>query len=209
VDVAIAVADERGLDALTMRSLAAELGVGPMAPYRHVANKDDLVGAMVDRVFEEIGVPPLGAPWRVAMHERATAVRDTLVRHRWAIGLMDSRPNPGPATLRHHDAVIGCLRAAGFDIGEAAHAYSLLDSYIFGFATTQMSLPFASPTEAAEVAGAMFPPSAAAMYPHLVVMVSEQVLQPGYDYRSEFDYGLGVILDGLDRVREAEPDARA
>ena len=127
-----------------MRTLAEELEVAPMALYRHVANKDDLVDAMIDIVFGEIDLPPAGADWKTAMRRRVISVRDVLSRHRWAIGLMESRRNPGPANLRHHDAVIGRLRASGFDIEMAAHAYSLLDSYIYGFALTKMNLPFSS-----------------------------------------------------------------
>src|SRR5213595_1160476 len=137
---AIARADTGGLEALTMRTLAEELEVAPMALYRHVANRDDLVDAMVDFVFGEIGVPVGGGDWKSSMRRRAVSVRDALSRHRWAIGLMESRRNPGPANLRHHDAVIGRLRAAGFTIEMAAHAYSVLDSYIYGFALTKMNL---------------------------------------------------------------------
>ena len=125
-----------------MRQLAEMLEVAPMALYRHVANKDDLIDAMIDVVFSEIGLPSGGADWKTAMRERAISLRDVLARHRWAVGLMESRRSPGPANLRHHDAVIGKLRAAGFNIPMAAHAYSLLDSYIYGFAMTKMNLPF-------------------------------------------------------------------
>ena len=138
---AIAHADAGGLEALTMRQLAEMLKVAPMALYRHIANKDDLIDAMIDVVFSEIGLPSGGADWKTAMRERAMSLRDVLARHRWAIGLMESQRRPGPANLRHHDAVIGKLRAAGFDIAMTAHAYSVLDSYIYGFATTKMNLP--------------------------------------------------------------------
>src|SRR6266508_448536 len=126
---AIAHADAGGLEAVTMRNLAEELEVAPMALYRHVANKDDLIDAMIDVVFSEISLPLGGADWRTAMRQRAISVREALSRHRWAIGLMESRRSPGPANLRHHDAVLGCLRAAGFSIEMTAHAYSVLDSY--------------------------------------------------------------------------------
>jgi AcrR family transcriptional regulator len=113
---AITHADAGGLEALTMRTLAEELGVAPMALYRHIANNDDLVDAMVDVVFSEIDLPSSTAGWKTAMRQRAISAREGLSRHRWAIGLMGSRTNPGPANLRHHDAVIGTLRAAGFTI---------------------------------------------------------------------------------------------
>jgi AcrR family transcriptional regulator len=200
---AIAHADQGGLGALSMRQLAEMLGVAPMALYRHVANKDDLIDAMVDVVFGEIGLPSGGTDWKTAMRQRAISLRDVLLRHRWAIGLMESRRSPGPANLRHHDAVLGKLRAAGFDIAMAAHAYSLLDSYIYGFALTKMNLPFASSEEVGEVAESMLQPFPVNEYPNLVEILSEHVMKPGYDYGDEFEYGLDVILDGLERMREA------
>ena len=200
---AIGRADAGGLEALTMRTLAEELDVAPMTLYRHVANKDDLVDAMVDVVFTEIGVPSGGGDWQTAMRRRAISVRDTLSHHRWATGLMESRRNPGPANLRHHDAVIGRLRAAGFSIEMAAHAYSLLDSYIYGFALTKMNLPFKTTAEVAEVAETMLQPFAANQYPNLVEFISEHAIKPGYDYGDEFEYGLDVILDGLERMRDS------
>jgi len=199
---AIALADEAGIESLTMRRLGEELGVGPMALYRHVANKDDLVDAMVDIVFVEIGPPSADGDWKTAMRERAVAVRDALIRHRWAIGLMESRMNPGPANLAHHDAVIGCLRAADFDIGMAAHAYSVLDSYIYGFAATQLALPFTA-ADAGEVAESMLRPFSAGAYPHLTEMLTDHVMQPGYDYADEFELGLDLILDALELTLEA------
>jgi AcrR family transcriptional regulator len=197
---AMAVADAGGLETLTMRTLGQELGVGPMAFYRHVASKDDMVDGIVDLVFEEIDVPAPGAEWKAAMRDRAVAVRDVLLRHRWAIGLMESRRNPGPANLRHHDAVIGNLRAAGFDMAMAAHAYSLLDSYIYGFAQTQMNLPFESTTDIAAVAEEMLAPFPLNAYPNLTAFITEHAMKPGYDYGDEFEYGLDVILDGLERA---------
>ena len=104
-----------------------------------------MVDGMVDLVFGEIGLPSAGVDWKTAMRQRAISAREVLARHPWAIGLMESRTTPGPATLRHHDAVIGCLREAGFSIAMAAHAYSVLDSYIYGFALQQASLPFKTP----------------------------------------------------------------
>ncbi len=198
---AIAVADEAGIDSLTMRRLGEELGVGPMALYRHVANKDDLIDAIVDIVFVEIGPPSSAGDWKTTMRDRAIAVRDALIRHRWAIGLMESRARPGPANLAHHDAVIGCLRAADFDIAMAAHAYSVLDSYIYGFAATQLALPFTA-ADAGEVAESMLRPFSADAYPHLMEMLTDHVMQPGYDYADEFELGLELILGGLERTLE-------
>jgi AcrR family transcriptional regulator len=198
---AILHADAGGIEALTMRTLAEELGVAPMALYRHIANKDDLVDAMVDVVFSEIDLPASTAGWKTGMRQRAISAREVLSRHRGAIGLMESRTNPGPANLRHHDAVIGTLRAAGFTIPMAAHAYSLLDSYIYGFALTQMNLPFDTSAEVAEVAQNMLQPFPLKEYPNLVEFITEHAMKPGYDYGDEFVYGLDVILDGLEKAR--------
>jgi len=192
-------ADMGGLDALTMRTLAEVLGAAPMALYRHVANKSDLVDGLVDLVFAEIDLPPARAGWKTAMRRRAISLRDVLSRHRWAIGLMESRRSPGPANLRHHDAVIGSLRQGGFSIAMAAHAYSVLDGYIYGFALTKMSLPFQSSDEIGDVAGKMFQPFSPNDYPNLVALLTEHVMKPGYDYGDEFEYGLDLILDGLGR----------
>jgi AcrR family transcriptional regulator len=200
LETAIRRADEGGLEALTMRTLAEELGVAPMALYRHVTNKDDLIDAMIDVVFGELGLPSGGADWKTAMRRRAISLRDGLTRHRWAIGLMESRRNPGPANLRHHDAVIGKLRAAGFSVELTAHAYSLLDSYIYGFALTKMNLPFDTSGDVGEVAQSMLEPFPVNEYPNLVEFVSQHVMKPGYDYGDEFEYGLDLILVGLENA---------
>ncbi|HLX34957.1 MAG TPA: TetR/AcrR family transcriptional regulator C-terminal domain-containing protein [Candidatus Limnocylindrales bacterium] len=134
------------------------------------------------------------------MRRRAIAVRDALARHRWAIGLMESRRTPGPANLRHHDAVIGRLRAAGFSIAMAAHAYSALDSYIYGFALTKLNLPFGASDDVGDVAEQMLRPFPIKDYPNLVEFISEHVMQPGYEYGDEFEYGLDLILDALDQT---------
>jgi AcrR family transcriptional regulator len=201
LQTAISRADQGGLEALTMRSLADELGVAPMALYRHVASKEDLVDAMIDVVFGEIGLPSGGADWKNAMRQRAMSLRGVLARHRWAIGLMESRRSPGPANLRHHDAVIGKLRAAGFSVEMTAHAYSLLDSYIYGFALTKMNLPFDASDDIGAVAQSMLEPFPVNEYPNLVEFLSEHVLKPGYDYADEFEYGLDLVLDGLETAR--------
>jgi AcrR family transcriptional regulator len=200
---AMAQADAGGLDALSMRKLAESLSVAPMALYRHVANREDLIDAMIDAVFSEIDVPVIGACWKTSMRQRAISVRDVLARHRWAIGLMESRTNPGPANLGHHDAVLGNLRAGGFSVVMAAHAYSLLDSYVYGFALTKMNLPFETEQDVGEVAESMLEPFPANAYPYLLEILTEHVMKPGYDYGDEFEYGLDVILDGLERMAAA------
>jgi AcrR family transcriptional regulator len=197
---AVALADEGGIGALSMRKLGEAVGVEAMSLYNHVASKGDLLDGMVDVVFSEIGLPAGDVGWKAAMRQRAISARETLARHRWAIGLMESRRSPGPATLRHHDAVLGCLRKAGFSIELTAHAYSLLDSYIYGFALQEASLPFDSAEEAPEVAQEIAGQLPADAYPHLTELAIEHVLQPGYRYGDEFEIGLDLILDALGRA---------
>jgi AcrR family transcriptional regulator len=200
---AVALADGGGIEALTMRKLAQTLGVEAMSLYNHVANKDDILDGVVDVVFDEIGLPPSGAGWKTAMRQRAIRARDVLTRHAWAIVLMESRRTPGPATLRHHDAVLGALREDGFSIAMAAHAYSVLDGYIYGFALEQASLPFNTSEDVGEVAGSMLQQFPTDAYPHLIEMI-QHVLRPGYAYADEFEFGLDLILDGLERLRSSE-----
>ena len=200
LSAAVALADESGIASLTMRKLGEAVGVEAMSLYNHVANKDDLLDGMIDVVFNEIGLPRSGTDWKTAMRQRAISVREVLSRHRWAIGLMESRRTPGPANVRHHDAVIGSLRNAGFSIELTAHGYSALDSYIYGFAMQEPSLPFDTPQQTAEVAQAIMAQLPAGEYPHLTELAIEHVLQPGYDYANEFKYGLDLILDGLERA---------
>ena len=198
---AIALADEGGIDALTMRRLGERVGVEAMSLYNHVANKIDLLDGMIDVVFAEVQLPSGDADWKSAMRQRAISMREVLARHRWAIGLMESRSAPGPATLRHHDSVIGVLRKAGFSVALAAHAYSALDSYIYGFALQERSLPFDSAEETAEMAQAILAHFPAEEYPHLAELTVQHVLQPGYDYGNEYLFGLDLILDGLEQAR--------
>lgn len=197
---AVALADENGIESLSMRKLGEALGVEAMSLYHHVANKDDLLDGMIDVVFSEVDLPSTEVVWKTAMRRRAISMRHVLSRHGWAIGLMETRTSPGPATLQHHDAVIGCLRAAGFSVGLTAHAFSALDSYIYGFALQERGLPFETPEQTAELARTMlaqFPPGA---YPHFIELATTHVLQPGYDYGDEFEFGLDLILDGLERA---------
>jgi AcrR family transcriptional regulator len=202
LQAAIAFADEGGVGALSMRKLGQVLGVEAMSLYNHVASKGDLLDGMIDVVFSEVGLPA-GDGWKAAMRQRAISVREVLGRHRWAIGLMESRSSPGPATLRHHDAVLGCLRGAGFSVELTAHAYSLLDSYIYGFALQEASLPFGTTEETAEVAQDIAGQMPAGEYPHLAELVTAHALQPGYQYGREFEIGLDLILDALERIADS------
>ena len=196
---AIAVADSAGVRALTIRSLAAELGVTPMSVYYYVANKSEILDGIVDEVFAEIDLPPGDGDWRSEILRRARSARQVLSRHSWAIALLESRKTPGSATLKHHDAMIGTLRNAGFSVGMTAHAYALLDSFVYGFAIQEAALPFDGPETVAEVAEPMMEQFPAGEYPHLVEMATEYILQPGYDFANEFAIGLDIILDALNR----------
>lgn len=194
---------------LSMRKLGEALGVEAMSLYNHVANKDELLDGMVDCVFGEIELPDERTEWRTAMRRRSLSVREVMRRHRWAIGLMESRATPGPLTLRHHDAVIGCLRRAGFSIEMAAHAFSILDSYIYGFALEEASLPFHTAEETADLAQTILAQFPADEYPHLAELTVKHVLQPGYDYSDEYEFGIDLILDGLQRAQDADQPGRS
>ena len=198
----IALADGAGIESLTMRRLGEELGVEAMSLYNHVANKEDLLNGMVDAIFGEIELPVHSDDWKTAMRKRSVSFRATLSRHPWATALKDSGTNPGPATLRHHDRVIGTLRNAGFSIAMAAHAFSALDSYIYGFAMQEKSLPFTTEEETAAMAHIMLAQLPANEYPYLAELMAEHVLKPGYNYGDEFPLGLDLILDGLERWLE-------
>jgi AcrR family transcriptional regulator len=197
---AVALADQGGIGAVSMRKLGQALGVEAMSLYNHVASKADLLDGMIDIVFSEIGLPSGDTGWKPAMRQRAISAREVLGRHRWAIGLMESRRSPGPATLRHHDAVLGCLRRAGFTVEMTAHAYSLLDSYIYGFALQEASLPFDTPEKTTQVAQEIFGQFPAGEYPHLTELTIQHILQPGYHYSGEFEIGLDLILDAIERA---------
>ena len=201
---AVDYADRHGLAALSMRKLADELGVSAMSPYYYVPNKDRLIDGMVDIVFSEIEPPSLDVDWKTAMRRRAISTREALNRHRWAIGHMEGRTDHGPTNLRLHDAVLGCLRAAGFSLEATVHAYSVQDAYIYGFVLQETDM--ASQTADDFAAEAQRQMDAyehlLADYPHIAEVVGGHVAKVGYDYDTEFLFGLDLILDGLDRLRE-------
>jgi len=196
---AMAVADAGGINSLTIRSLAKSLGVKPMSVYYYVANKDEILDGIVDLVFSEIELPAADGDWRAEIRRRAHSARKALRAHPWAIGLMESRTSPGPDTLRHHDAVIATLRGAGFSPALTAHAYALLDSYVYGFALQEAGLPFEGSDTVADVAEPIMERFATGEYPHLVQMATDYYLEPGYDFGDEFGWGLELILDALAR----------
>jgi AcrR family transcriptional regulator len=197
---AVTVADEIGIEAFTIRKLATALDVKPMTIYHHVANKDAILDGMVDLVFDEIQRPPGDTDWKSAMRLRALSARAVLARHPWAAPLMESRTSPGAATMGHHDAVIGCFRRGGFSVAMTAHAYALVDAFIYGFALQEANLPATEGAEMAELAESVMEQLPAADYPHLMEFTTEHVLQPGYDFGAEFAFGLDLILDGLETM---------
>jgi AcrR family transcriptional regulator len=201
---ALALAARDGIESLTMRKLADELGVGAMSLYYHVPNKEQLLDGMVDIVFSEIDPPSTDVDWKTAMRSRALSTRNALRRHPWAIGLMEGRTSHGPANLRLHDAVLGCLRAAGFSLEMTVHAYSVQDAYIYGFALQEQDMSSETADDfAAEAQRQMREYEAMlADFPHLVEVVGGYVAKAGYDYDAEFLFGLDLILDGLDKLRD-------
>ena len=203
LQAAISLADANGIEALSMRRLGEQLGVEAMSLYKHVASKDDLLDAMVDSVFAEIDLGAGEAGWRASMRTRAVSVRAVLARHAWAVPLMQSRTNPGPSTLTHLDALIGVLRGAGFSVVLTAHALSAVDAYVYGFAMQEHALPFDTEERSTEVVQQILAAMPADRWPHLVEFSREHVLKPGYDYGQEFEWGLDLVLDGLERARSA------
>jgi AcrR family transcriptional regulator len=197
---AIELADSDGIEALTMRKLGEALGVEAMSLYNHVANKGDLLNAMVDTVFGEIELPSPGDDWKPAIRKRSISFRDMLSRHPWATMLKDSGTQPGPSTLRHHDRVIGTFRNGGFSVAMTAHAFSAVDSYVYGFSVQETSLPFETEEETAAMAQVMLAQLPVSEYPYLAELMTKHIMLHGYDYADEFLLGLDLMLDGLERA---------
>jgi len=197
---AVDVADRQGLGAVTMRRLGSELGVEAMSIYKHVAGKEEILDGMVELVIGEIEIPHGEADWRRAMRRRAISARRVLSRHPWAIGLLETRGAMGPAAKRYVDAILGTLRSAGFSIENAAHAFWLLDSYVYGHVVQETGL---SSGASEEVAGPGSIPTEGTMdgYPHLAE-VWERSATSGYSIDDEFEFGLELILDALGKHRE-------
>ena len=200
VEGAVVLADEIGIEALTIRKLAAALGTKPMTIYHHVPSKDEIVDGMVEIVFSEIATPPEDEDWKPAMRIRCVSAREVITRHRWAAPLMESRTSPGPENLGHHEAVLACLRRGGLSWQMTAHAYAVLDAFVYGFAFQEATLPSQMDGEFVEVAqdiAAAFDPES---FPHLVGFTVNHVFQPGYDFGDSFAFGLDLILDGIERA---------
>ncbi len=200
VTAALAVADAHGLEGLTMRALARDLSVEAMSLYHHFPNKEALLDAMVDRVYGQIVLPDDTGPWRQELRRRSVSVRSVLRRHPWALPLMESRRTPGPSTLTYHDANIGCLRAAGFAPHEVAHAYAVLDAFVYGFVLQESTLPFDSGPEAAAMIREEPFGDALQAWPHMAWFAEHVVLAPGYSFAREFEPGLDLVLDGIEAL---------
>ncbi len=194
---AVALADAEGLGALSMRSVARRLGVEAMSLYHHLANKEAILDGMVDAVFAEFHRPRVGGDWVEEMRTRSRSAREVLKRHPWAVGLMDSRRGAGMENLRHHDAVLGCLRAAGFSLALTAHAFALLDAHLYGFLVQELSLPFEGEADLSELADDIMLALPEGELPHFREFVVDYTLQPGYAFGAEFDIGLDLIIDAL------------
>ena len=202
---AAAVADRAGVAAVSMRSVAKELGVEAMSLYHHVPSKEALLDDLVNWVFERIELPEAGDTWRQALTRRARSARSVLTAHPWALGMLESRPNPGPALLQHHDRLLGALMTDGFSAVLATHAFSAVDAYVFGFALTETSLPF-EPGDGAEEAFANKVAAPAELYPFIARSRAELFRDRTFSFADEFDYGLDLLLEGLER-RVAEASA--
>ena len=200
---AVALADTIGVETLTIRRLAQELGVKPMTIYHYVPGKDAILDGMVDLVFAEIDLPA-GDGWRAALRHRCMSAREVLRRHPWAPPLMESRTNPGPATLRHHDAVLACLLAGGLSLQTTAHTVAVLDSFIYGFALQEANLPFGGSERIGELAEQIVDAMPEDEYPAMVEFTRDHVLRPGYSFGRSFEFGLDLLLDGLESAAAAE-----
>jgi AcrR family transcriptional regulator len=202
---AVTLADEIGIEALTIRKLAVALGVKPMTIYHHVPSKEEIIDGMVEIVFSEIDLPPTDEDWKSAMRKRCISAREVLRRHPWAAPLMESRMSPGPANLGHHEAVLACLRRGGLSLQMTAHAYAILDGFVYGFCFDEAVLPAQGTGEefaelTAEIAAAFDPDD----YPHLVEFSTQHVFQPGYNFGDSFEFGLDLMIEGLGEASKRE-----
>ncbi len=196
---ALVLADERGIDALSMRELGRHLGVDAMSLYNHVDNKDDLLNGIVDLVVGEIDLPTGEDHWSDAMRTRARSAQRVFARHPWASQLVDSRTSSGPERLRYFEWVIGTLRRAGFSVDVAVHAFSAIDSYVYGFARQQFNLSSGEPGSP-ETAEAMLSEIPTDQFPQLTEVITRYIQLGGYDPDTDFEFGLDLILDSLERL---------
>jgi AcrR family transcriptional regulator len=199
LDAALALADEGGVEAVSMRRLGQVLGVEAMSLYKHVADKEAILDGIADLVMDEVEVPSPDLDWRTAIRRSAISAHEALRRHPWAGLVLESRLNPGPARLRYLDTVVGVLRGAGFDTPTVARAFMALDSHTYGFTMQELALPFDS-ASAAGVAEEMAMRVFADGYPNLAAMA--ELTMSGAQLL-DFEFGLDLLLDGLERLRPA------
>jgi Tetracyclin repressor-like, C-terminal domain/Bacterial regulatory proteins, tetR family len=195
---AIRLADAGGIESLSMRKLAQELGVQAMSLYNHVENKDDLLDGIVDLVVGEIEVPDLGVDWKTAMRRRANSAHEVLLRHPWATMPIVSRINVGPAMLRYIDATLGCLCEAGFSLEIVDRAWNAIDSHIYGFTLQELNFPIEE-TEYVKTAKEYMPNIPADNYPYMN-RLTHHLIDGHYDGIADFSFGLELILGGLDKL---------
>ena len=195
---ALTLADAADTEALTMRRLGQELGVEAMSLYKHVANKDAILDGIVDLVVGEIARPRPGDGWKAAMHRRGVSAHEVLMRHRWVCPLLMSRINTGPAMLAYVDSTLGTLRAAGFSIELADHAWNAMDSHIYGHTMQRLLSPI-EPQRYGEVAQEHLPMLRPDTLPHMAEL-GLHVAEGRYDGIVDVTFGLDIILDGLERL---------
>ena len=205
---ALEVADEGGLEALTMQHIGQRLGVEAMSLYRHVRNKEDILDGIVDLVFGEIALPGDDIDWLRALRLRAVSTREVLARHPWAVGRMESRVRPGPANLHHHDIVLGILFGAGFSSAMATHVYSLLDAYIYGFALQEGNTRVNAPETLNEVTSDVIERMAGDEYPHMQ-RVGRELMVTGFEFGAEFAFGLDLILRAIEQLPKTDQRVNA
>jgi AcrR family transcriptional regulator len=198
---ALALADEGGVEALSMRKLADELGVKAMSLYNHVANKDDVLDGIVDAAMSEIVVPPSGTEWKAAVREIAVSTHETLLRHHWVVGLR-ARRRPGPGLMRYGDSLMACFRGAGFSKNLTYHAYHVVEGYILGYTTQVLNYRSVDVSQFEDIMVGFSRGDFQAEYPHF----TEHALQhmepaPGQEDVDGYELGLDVILEGLERLR--------
>lgn len=201
IEAAVKVADLGGLTAVSMRNVGRELGVEAMSLYHHLANKDALLEGLADWIFAQIELPREGSWWRDGMRLRAESAREVLSAHPWSLGLIETRKNPGMALRTHHNAVLGCLMRDGFSARSATRAFSVIDAYIYGFVLSEHDLPFDAQDGATEWAAGMMPPADA--FPYLQEIVTQLTQEGDYSFAAEFEYGLELILDEIQRRHDA------
>ena len=197
VTTAIAMADANGLEQLSMRKLASELGVEAMSLYYHVPNKDELIDGMVDHVIAEMTLPSFDDHWKVAARNRAISAHDVLMRHPWAIGIVDSRTNRTLDSLGYYDAMVGTLLEAGFSIELALHALATIDAYVYGFCIQEVNLPLSTPEETAEVTEDLMAQIPMDELPHLV-QAAQHSAESGYRFGEGFEFGLDLVLNAFE-----------